>query len=250
MAMQKIGQSLLFLRALAIGPAVGLWTLFSSVVCVAMVLVRLPQDVYMRVIRFFWARIALWMSFVRVEVKGVENLPRDKGFLFIFNHTSHYDILVMFAHSPQYFFFGAKSELFSVPFFGAAMRSVGVLPIERSNRAKVMAIYKEAEIRVKKGDCFALAPEGTRQAGHGTLGDFKSGPFFFAVNAKMPIVPVVLRGCEAIMPKKSLLINTTNFIRTVQMEFLAPIETQGMTEEHVNHLKEHSRQLMLSALQK
>ncbi len=248
--LQSILRFPLFLRALIVGPMVGLWTLLCSIVCVSMVAIGLPQRVYMSLISLLWARLALWMSFVRVEVKGAENVPKDKGFLFVFNHTSHYDILVLFAHSPHYFFFGAKSELFSIPLFGAAMRSVGILPIERSNREKVMAIYREAEARVAKGDAFALAPEGTRQPGRGTLGDFKSGPFFFAVNAKMPIVPVIMRGCEDIMPKKSLLINSKKFILTVELEFLPPVSTQGMTEADVPQLKDQVRELMLRTLKK
>ena len=238
----------LLLRAMIIGPAVGLWTLFCSVICVAMVSVGLPQRIYMTWISALWARMALWMSFVRVEISGEEHIPDQRGFLFVFNHTSHYDILVLFAHSPRYFFFGAKSELFSIPLFGAAMKSVGILPIERKNREKVMAIYREAEARVAKGDSFALAPEGTRQPGHGTLGEFKTGPFYFAINAKMPIVPVIMRGCEEIMPKKSLWINPKHFILTVKLQFLEPIETTGMTEDHVNELKQRVREKMMQAL--
>ena len=248
MFLKKLSHGLLFLRALVIGPMVGLWTIFCSVICVTMVLVGLPQNLYMKWISFLWARCALWMSFVRVEMSGQEHLPKKEGFLFLFNHTSHYDILVLFGHSPRYFFFGAKSELFSIPFFGAAMRSVGVLPIERSNRTKVLAIYKEAEARVAKGDAFALAPEGTRQPGYGTLGEFKSGPFFFAIHAKMPIVPVVISGCEDIMAKKSLLVNSKNFIQTVRLQILPPVDTRGLTDDDIAVLKDQVRGQMLAAL--
>lgn len=248
MFLKKLWQYLLFLRALFIGPIVGLWTMVCSLVCITMVLIGLPQNLYMKWISFLWARCALWMSFVRVKVSGQEHLPQTEGFLYLFNHTSHYDILVLFGHSPRYFFFGAKSELFSIPFFGAAMRSVGVLPIERSNRSKVLAIYREAEARVAKGDAFALAPEGTRQPGYGTLGEFKSGPFFFAINAKMPIIPVVMRGCEEIMAKKSLLVNAKNFIQTVHLQILPPVDTRGLTDENINELKEKVRGQMLAAL--
>ncbi len=68
------------------------------------------------------------------------------------------------------------------------MELCGVLPIDRGNRNKVMKVYENAIARVNRGEAFALAPEGTRQK-QVELGRFKRGPFEFAINAQMDIVP-------------------------------------------------------------
>ncbi|MCC6138799.1 MAG: 1-acyl-sn-glycerol-3-phosphate acyltransferase, partial [Bdellovibrionaceae bacterium] len=164
--------------------------------------------------------------------------------------TSHYDIPVIFYGSPKYSNFGAKSELFNIPVFGRAIRMSGALEIERSNRQKVMRIYKEAELRVANGESFSLAPEGTRRAGFGTLGEFKSGPFFFAVNSKMPIVPMMLVGCEKVVKKHSLFINIGAWKRDVIFELLPPIYPDfEKGEEQIPELKDKVRKIMLTYLE-
>src|SRR5262249_3071730 len=140
-----------------------------------------------------WAKPLLWVSGVKLEIRGRENVAQGgKGFLILFNHSSNYDIPVLFCF-PRSFRFGAKVELFKIPFFGRAMKMCGVLPIDRGNREKVMQVYENAISRVEKGECFALAPEGTRQ-NQPRIGSFKRGPFEFALNAKMDVVPVVIAG--------------------------------------------------------
>ena len=113
-----------------------------------------------------------------------------------------------------------------------------------------MNVYKEAEKRVAKGDVFALAPEGTRGIGGGLLGEFKSGPFYFAVNAQMPIVPFVVIGCERVMPKHSLLPNWGIWSQTVIVEFLKPHFPQGTSEEQIPALRDEVKQAMQTCLDK
>ncbi len=226
-----------------------LWTLVCSVIVLLVILLTGKKESAAFPTSRIWARTLLFLTGVEVELRGAENMPKT-GCLYVFNHTSHYDILTVFSASPRYCYFGAKSELFSIPVFGSAIRIAGALPIERKNREKVMQVYKEAELRVLKGDVFALAPEGTRFKGRGILGDFKSGPFFFAVNAKMPIVPLVLIGCEKVLPKHALLANWGIWKQKVIMEILPPIFPEGRSETQVPQLKEVTRKAMLDCLKK
>jgi 1-acyl-sn-glycerol-3-phosphate acyltransferase len=225
------------------------WTLICSVIVIAIIIFTGRKEKAAFAISQIWAKVILKFSGVEVEVRGAEKMPSG-GCLYLFNHTSHYDILVIFAHSPRFCYFGAKSELFSIPVFGSAIRKAGALPIERRNREKVMQVYKDAEKRVKQGDVFALAPEGTRCDGRGKLGEFKSGPFFFAVNTQMPLVPLVLIGCENVLAKKAILVNWGVWKQKVIMEILDPIYPQGLSEEQVPFLKQKVRQEMTDCLQK
>lgn len=238
-----------YIRAVFLMVFIPFWTVFYSCVVIVQLSLGARKAFVVRGISQIWAKWVLIASGVKVKIIGAENLPKDQGFLYLFNHTSHYDIPVIFYASPKFCNFGAKSELFSIPFFGRAIRMTGALEIERSNREKVMRIYRESEKRVAAGEAFALAPEGTRKPGKGTLGDFKSGPFFFAVNSKMPIIPIILVGCELVVKKHSIFINTGKFSRQVIFEILPPIFpdfTKG--EEQVNALKEKVHTIMQNRL--
>lgn len=226
-----------------------IWTLISSAVVLAVIYVTGRRQKSHYATQRIWCKTILDFAGVEVELRGREHLPTT-GCLYLFNHTSHYDILTIFVASPRFCYFGAKSELFSIPLFGSAIRKAGALPIERKNRQKVMQVYKEAEKRVLEGDVFALAPEGTRKEGRGTLGEFKSGPFFFAVNAQMPIVPLVLVGCENVLPKNAIFANWGVWKQKVIVEILPPILPQGRSEEQIPELKEQTRNAMLACLKK
>lgn len=192
-----------------------------------------------------WAKWFLNLARIQVEVEGAETVPKE-GSLILFNHMSFMDILVLYAYVPISFRFGAKIELFKIPVFGYAMKRAGVLPITRNNRGQVLKIYEESIARVRKGESFALAPEGTRQS-EPILGRFKKGPFIFAIQAQMPIVPVVLAGAHLIQEKGGVLINAGAWYRTVYMRILPPISTKGLTLDNVAELQEKTWAAMNAA---
>lgn len=247
--MKSILKILSYPRSLLMALFTVLWTLICSVIVLLVIIVTGKKEKAAFATSQIWSRTLLFLAGVEVELRGAQNMPQS-GCLYVFNHTSHYDILTIFSASPRYCYFGAKSELFSIPVFGSAIRIAGALPIERKNREKVMRVYKEAELRVQQGDVFALAPEGTRTKGFGALSPFKSGPFFFAVNAQMPIVPLVLIGCEKVMPKHALLANWGVWKQKVILEILPPILPQGRSEEQIPELKDKTYQVMSDCLKK
>jgi 1-acyl-sn-glycerol-3-phosphate acyltransferase len=171
-----------------------------------------------------WGQISCWMFGVKIKINGSENIPVG-GCVYLFNHTSFFDVFAMQA-ALNGFRFGAKIELFKIPVFGFAMRRLGALPIARQNRDEVFKVYEAAQVRIHNGEKFALAPEGTRQEEE-KLGAFKAGPFVFAINAKAPLVPVVIRGAAAILPKGHWIPNGDVWTREIQIDVLAPVETEN-----------------------
>lgn len=193
-----------------------------------------------------WANQSLWLFGVKVKAYGLDKLPKS-GFLLLFNHTSLFDILVIQLLIPR-IRFGSKIELFKIPIFGAAMRAAGVLPIARHKREEVFKVYQEAEERARAGQVFALAPEGTRQKTE-TLAPFKAGPFIFALNSGIPIVPVILKGASKVLPKGSLLPNAQAWSSEIEAHFGDPIEVKGLKLEDRQSLQALLFEKM-SALQK
>ena len=231
-------------RALLFTPYGIVLTVLMSIFAVVSSMTFRVKKLLDLIIIYGWSRPLVWPAGVRVEVRGAELVRRSKkGFLILFNHCSLYDIPVLYGYFPRPFRFGAKVELFKIPFFGAAMRAVGILPIDRGNRNKVMKVYERAIARIEQGECFALAPEGTRQDG-AYLGKFKRGPFEFAINAQMDVVPVVMVGALKVLPKHSYWVNMGRWHRKVVIQILPPIAASDYTMENVDQLQERVRSVM------
>lgn len=203
----------------------------------AMIVVSLifPERNLQSKIMEIWGRLGLAFFGVDLEVLGKENIPQGAG-LFLFNHSSFFDIFAMMAAFSD-FRFGAKIELFKIPFFGRAMRMAGILPIARNKREEVFKIYEEAHHRAQQGEKFALAPEGGRNY-DGKLLPFKAGPFIFAINSKLCLIPTVIQGAHEIMSKKALLPNTKARKRIIRVSYLPPISVQGFALENRAQLQE------------
>lgn len=229
----------------AFGILIGsLFTLFCSLLVIMASL--LGQHRLATELIHFWASFCLKLFGIGVAARGEENLPSEGGGIIVFNHQSLFDIPVIICSTRKNIRFGAKIELFRIPLFGAAMRACGTLPIARENRNKVFKIYKEAEARFQMNTLFVLAPEGTRQK-EPLIGRFKKGPFFFAMNAGVPIIPVVLKGTHAVLPKKSVTVNIGRAYREIQVEYLPPVSTKGTTPENLEELVGRVRDAMVEA---
>ena len=213
----------------------------GSIVLIAPFRTRRGEQVIIRA----WGKTLLALFNVHCHVEGLEKIP-PQGVLFLFNHTSHFDILIIHAVTPRICRFGAKVELFKIPLFAQAMRAAGALPIARGNRAQVFRVYQEAEARLANGESFILAPEGTRQT-VADIGPFKAGPFVFAINAKVPIVPIVVEGAIDIMHKKSLLINWGTWRKDIFVRFLDPIIPSAWDLNEVGNLQNATREKMHEA---
>ena len=182
-----------------------------------------------------WGRVCCWLSGVNVEIEGRENIP-EEGCLFLFNHTSFFDVFAMVGYIDG-LRFGAKAELFKIPIFSHAMRAMGTLPIARNNREEVYKIYEEAKIRFANREKFALSPEGGRFFNGDNLSPFKAGPFLFAMSAGAPLVPVIIIGAYEALPKGSFLFNSKHWEHTIRIVVLEPVQTKNFTPDQRRELQ-------------
>jgi len=180
-----------------------------------------------------WAKILLLICNTKVKVIGEENLLRGKPQILMSNHQSDFDILISLAYIPVQFRWIAKKELFSIPVFGAAMRSAGYIEIDRSNREKALQSIDEAALRIRKGKSIMTFPEGTRSR-DGEIKAFKQGTFYLAIKSGVPIVPVSIIGSGQIMQKRSLRIKPGQ----IKMVIGKPIEVNNFDIEKRHELIE------------
>ena len=197
---------------------------------------------------FGWARLLCWVNGIQMQIEGEENLP-FAGCILLFNHSSYFDIPIMYRSIRKHFRFGAKAELFKTPFLGMALKTMGALPIHRGKRTEVLKLYNASVSRVHKGESFALAPEGTRQS-QAAIGEFKIGPFIFALQAGAPLVPVVIKGALEIMPKGTAIFNRGRWQRRVVLRILSPFSTSDVNPDDIEGLRLRVREAMVTAYEK
>jgi 1-acyl-sn-glycerol-3-phosphate acyltransferase len=216
---------------------------FGSVVLLAK-LIGVPEgpgSIYDKAPRW-WARAILAASGVRVDFHDHERTETGEPRIFVCNHVSWYDVLVLVAYLPRYSFV-AKAELFKVPIFGPAARAVGTIPIDRDNRKAAFQSYDEAARRIREGRNVVVFPEGTRGPSY-ALRPFKKGPFVLAVAAGVPVVPTVLHGTIEANPRGTLRVRAG----TVDVHPLEPVPTAGLTYDDRDRLSRTVYERMADAL--
>ncbi len=193
-----------------------------------------------KLIACIWGKAILFISRVKVTVKGLSNISLDSSYVYMPNHESIYDIPVILGYLPVQFRWLAKAELFKIPIFGSAMRSAGYISIDRKNHnSAISSLNKAAAIIKEKDISIVIFPEGTRSV-DGKIGKFKKGGFFLAINSGVPIVPVIIHGTRKIALKKSLSIKSGK----VTLEILKPIKTTEYTRENKDELLNKIRDII------
>jgi putative phosphoserine phosphatase/1-acylglycerol-3-phosphate O-acyltransferase len=180
---------------------------------------------------------------VRLNVLGESNLWAQRPAVFLFNHQSQLDVFVLGALLRKDFTGVAKKSLASDPFFGPVGWMADVAYIDRSNTAKAREALEPVVSALQSGRSLAISPEGTRSPTPRLL-PFKKGPFHIAMQAGVPIVPVVMRNCGELMAPHSYVIHPG----VVDVAVLPPISTEGWTVADLDDRVAAVRQAYLDTL--
>ena len=183
-----------------------------------------------------WGRSILVVSRIKVTVKGLSNVDPASPYIYMANHQSNFDIPVLLGHLTVQFRWLAKMELFKIPIFGRAMRKAGYISIDRYHRESAFESLEVAANKIKSGVSVLIFPEGTRSR-DGNIRPFKKGGFVMAIDSGVPIVPVVITGTRAIMPKGKFRVYPGH----VSMIIHQPIGTSTYTRETKEALMESVR---------
>ena len=155
-------------------------------------------------------RVAMWVTNagvraagIKIEIRGLENIPAGRSCIFMSNHVSNLDPPVLIPLIPGRSSVLLKKELMSIPILGRAMRMAKFIPVERGNRRDAAKASVEAAAEaLRSGLHIIVYPEGTRSK-DGRLSTFKKGPFFLAQETQAPIIPIALSGTQTMMRKGS-----------------------------------------------
>jgi len=198
------------------------------------------------------ARLASWASEIaknaayELEVVGREHLgDRGEAFLVMSNHQSLYDVPVLFDVLGANLRMITKSELFTVPIFGPALKASGFISIDRSNRTRAMESLALAKAKIADGLNVWIAPEGTRSK-TGELLPFKKGGFSLALEAGLRILPVTLKGTRDILPAKGARSSTNAHLRVTIHE---PIDASEYAKRGMKEGREALMKTVRAALE-
>ena len=111
--------------------------------------------------------------------------------MLIANHQSDIDVSALECTTDKDLVWVAKKELFSVPFFGLAIRVSDDIAVDRGSKAALVSLVKETKKRLDQGRCVVMFPEGTRSRGPKML-EFKPGAKLVADKYELRVQPVVL----------------------------------------------------------
>ncbi|MBQ5335554.1 MAG: 1-acyl-sn-glycerol-3-phosphate acyltransferase [Oscillospiraceae bacterium] len=124
----------------------------------------------------------------KIKKEGTENLPQGGGCLYVSNHRSNADpILIGLQNRKAQFCFLAKQELFSKGLVGWVLRKLGAVAVDRGTGD--LSPLDELRSRLENGENALIFPEGTRSK-DGSLGRFKTGAALIAAQSGVPVVPV------------------------------------------------------------
>lgn len=200
-------------------------------ISVAMIAGLLRGELPLVLARRVWGPGLIRASLIPVKVEQVAPLSSTQGYMFVMNHQSMFDVPVAFAAIPVNIRFIAKSVLRYVPFLGFYMWRTGMVFVDRRRPSEAYQHLGKAVSSLRRGRSFLAYPEGTRSSG-GWLEPFKRGPFLTAIQAGVPVVPVVIEGSWRALPSGTFAIRR----HPVRVRLGAPIETRHFRPEEVRLL--------------
>jgi putative phosphoserine phosphatase/1-acylglycerol-3-phosphate O-acyltransferase len=179
---------------------------------------------------------------LEIAVRGKHNLEEFRPAVFCFNHQSAADFFIIMKILRNNITGVAKKELERTP-IGPIFKALGAIYVDRSNKEKAIEAMEPAVEALRNGISVVIAPEGTR-SGSAELGRFKKGAFHLAMQAGVPIIPIVIKNAFQAMPKGTKVLRPTH----IEVVALDPVDTSLWKIKSLDKHVEDVRNLFLKEL--
>lgn len=191
-----------------------------------------------------WASLYSWLNpFWSVRVSGRSHIKRNQVYVYVCNHQSLADILVLF-RLFVHFKWVSKIENFRVPIVGWNMYLNRYIVLVRGSMKSQLKMIKDSRKTLAEGSSILIFPEGTRTR-TGKLRPFKSGAFQIAKKTGTPIVPIVLNGSADALPKAGFVLRGKHII---DIRILEPITPDQFQEKSAKEITEEVRSIISDEL--
>ncbi|MEJ2535147.1 MAG: lysophospholipid acyltransferase family protein, partial [Gammaproteobacteria bacterium] len=190
-----------------------------------------------------WAELATFISGLELTVEHEYRLWTQRPAVFLFNHQSAMDVLITARLLREDMVGVAKREIRRQPLMGPALMSVGTVFIDREAGGDPRAVLQPAVEALEQGRSVVIAPEGTRSR-DGRLGPFRKGAFHLAMQAGVPIVPIVIHNAMDALAGSGRVVRPAQ----VKVTVLDPISTEGWNVRAVVRAARDTRRAYLEVL--
>ena len=176
-----------------------------------------------------WGEFGSALAGINIEIQGESHLWESRPAVFLFNHQSAIDVLIIAKLLRRDFTAIAKQEIAANPLVAPVFRVADTVFVDRKNQEKAIEALRPVVQTLQGGLSVAIAPEGTRSVGD-RLGPFKKGPFHIAMQAGVPVVPIVIHNATDVLPKGGFFVRPS----PVYVDVLPPVPTDGWAAETVD----------------
>lgn len=191
-----------------------------------------------------FADVASALIGLNLTIKGEHHLWSHRPAVFLFNHQSNVDMVIIARLLRRDISGVGKKEIGDIPLIGRILEFAGVVLIDRKDTEKAIETMGTLVDTMRiEGKSVCMSPEGTRSVTP-KLAPFKKGAFHLAIQAGVPIVPIVIQNSSDIMPKGDMIYRPA----TVEVEVLPPVDTSAWSADTIEEHVASVRNLYLEAL--
>lgn len=230
-----------------------LWRIWFYVLVLLPILVLFPLLIisiskekwypYFFVLARIWAKFILFGMGFRTKVIYDQEILQGKSYMFVANHTSMTDIMLMLSVTRNPFVFVGKKELANIPLFGFFYKKTCIL-VDRNSQKSRFEVYERAQQRLNQGLSICIFPEGGVPDENIILDEFKDGAFRLAIEHKIPIVPMTFYDNKKRL-SYTFFSGSPGIMRAKIHRFF---DTMNLTMDAKKELKENVREVILTEL--
>ncbi len=194
-----------------------------------------------------WALgVVVFLSGAKVDMKGLENIPKNQPVLYVGNHRSIFDIIISYSVIPPLTGFVSKIEMKKFPILSWYMNLMNCLFLDRDNPREGLKTILAAIDMINSGKSVFIFPEGTRSKSDDGMLEFKEGSLKIAQKTNCPIIPVAFNNTSAIFEDQLPKLKKAK----VSVEFGKPIIPSELDDDTRKHLGKYTHDIVKEMVEK
>ncbi len=212
------------------------WVFFSILFILPVLIVVISFERFYKIffkIARFWGKTILFVMGFKPIIETEQEIIADKSYMFIANHASLVDVMLMFSVLKNPAVFVGKKELTKLPVFGYVFKKTSIY-VDRSSEKSRKEVYIKAQKKLNDGLSIAIFPEGLVPEENVTLAPFKNGAFRLAIEHQIPIVPMTFYDVK----KRFSWTFFSGWPGKLRVKIHPFIETKGLVLDNMENLKQ------------
>lgn len=222
------------------------WVFFSILAALPLLIILISNDKFYKTffkVAILWGKTILFVMGFKPVVTSEEEIIPDKSYMYIANHTSLVDVMLMLAVMKNPAVFVGKKELIKLPVFGYVFRKTSIY-VDRSSEKSRREVYVRAQEKLNRGLSIVIFPEGLVPHEDVILSEFKNGAFRLAIEHQIPIIPMTFHDGK----KRFSWTFFSGWPGNMRVKIHKFLQTDGLTLEDMENLKQQAYNIIYNEL--